>query len=56
VVVDLFFEEATRSGFASQVAFCQPELEAVFNKAAIDRKLPVLRGYSKSLLPARIHH
>ncbi len=45
--MDLFFEEPTRSGYPLAMSFNQPEAEALLEKAVLDRKIPLIRGYGK---------
>lgn len=51
VIVDLFFEAPTRSGFPLSMGFNQPELEQLLDKTAIQRNIPIMRGYSKKWPP-----
>lgn len=45
MVVDLFFEATTRSGFPTAMGFNQPQLEGLLEKEVIQRGIPLIRGY-----------
>ena len=47
MIVDLYTEAPTRSGFPSVNGFSQPVLESLLEAAVIKRGIPLTRGYGK---------
>lgn len=45
VIVDLKWEDPTRSGFPIAMGFTQPQLEALLERAVLERGIPLIRGY-----------
>ena len=54
MIVDLFTEAPTRSGYPLIMSFNQPQVESLLEKAVLDRGIPLLRGYGKTLHPAPV--
>lgn len=47
VIVDLKWEDPTRSGFPIAMGFTQPQLEALLERTVIERGIPLIRGYGE---------
>lgn len=48
MVVDLFFEAPSRSGFPMAMGFNQPQLEGLLEREVLERGIPLIRGYCES--------
>ncbi|KAK9896748.1 FAD/NAD(P)-binding domain-containing protein [Cystobasidium minutum MCA 4210] len=46
LIVDLKWEDPTRSGFPIAMGFTQPQLEALLERTVIERGIPLIRGYA----------
>lgn len=47
VIVDMFTELPTRSGYNSINGFSQPQVEGLLEKAVSDLGIPLVRGYGE---------
>ena len=45
MIVDLFWELPSRSGYPFAMGFSQPELEGLLEKTVLDREIPLIRGF-----------